>query len=246
MRTILTCTLTLTALLLLAPGAFAASFDCEAARTPVERQICGDRHVSELDEHLARYYRVAQRTLERGRTCLRDDQRRWLREVRNVCDDPECLARAYGLRLRELEAFQPGANELTSIELPAGPVLLWIFAPGEDELALPTDTSQLFAVDGTYVDEPLHGPSLRTDDGDVYVLIPTMLFEGDPRGILEPLQTSAARVHARGHLLDRAPDPADYEDPAAAPTGAFDNRECVFLYRPADELEPTALDAERP
>ena len=246
MRTILTCTPTLPALLLLAPRVFAASFDCEAARTPVERQICGDPLVSELDEHLARYYRVAQGTLERGRTCLRDDQRRWLREDRNACDDPECLARAYGLRLRELEAFQPGASELRSIELPAGPVLLWIFAPGEDEFALPTDSSRPATVEGTYVDEPLHGPSLRTDEGDLYVLVPTMLYEGDPRGVLQQLQASTGRVSARGHLLDRAPDPADYEDPAAAPAGAFDNRECVFLYRPVDGVEPAALEAERP
>jgi uncharacterized protein len=209
----------------------AASFDCAKAQSSVEKQICADPVVSELDEHLGRYYRVAQAALERGGECLRADQRQWLRETRNQCADAQCLRDVYGKRLRELEAFQPGATEIKSIELPDGPVLAWIFAPGEDELALPTGSSAPFTAEGTYKDEPLHGPTLRTADGKLYVLIPSMLFEGDPRGVLEGLAASGATIRARGKLLEQAPDPADYEDPADAPHGAFDNRECVFVYR---------------
>lgn len=223
--------LTAFALLVVAEPLAAASFDCAKAQSNVEKQICADPVVSELDEHLGRYYRVAHAALERGGECLRADQRRWLRETRNQCADAQCLRNAYGKRLRELEAFQPGATEIKSIELPDGPVLAWIFAPGEDELALPTGSSKPFTADGIYKEEPLHGPTLRTAAGELYVLVPLMLFEGDPRGVLEGLAASGATIRARGKLLEQAPDPADYEDPADAPHGAFDNRECVFVYR---------------
>ncbi len=209
----------------------AASFDCAKAQSNVEKQICADPVVSELDEHLGRYYRAAQAALERGGECLRADQRRWLRETRNQCADTDCLRDVYGKRLRELEGFQPGATEIKSIDLPDGPALAWIFAPGEDELALPTGTSKPFTAEGTYKDEPLHGPTLRTADGELYVLVPLMLFEGDSRGVLEGLAASGETIRARGKLLEQAPDPADYADPADAPEGAFDNRECVFVYR---------------
>ncbi|KVM71551.1 hypothetical protein WJ60_08500 [Burkholderia ubonensis] len=39
--------------------AVAASFDCRAARTDVERAICGDAELSRLDEQLDDTYRVA-------------------------------------------------------------------------------------------------------------------------------------------------------------------------------------------
>lgn len=216
-------------LLLFAHGAFGASFDCAKAATRIEKQICADPHLSELDDYLDRYYHAAQQRLDRAGECLRKDQRRWLRETRNVCESVDCLKDAYGSRLRELERFQPGATSIEHIELPPGPTLAWIFAPAEDELALPSGSSAAVTIEGVYVDEPLHGPSVRASDG-VYVIVPTMLFEGQSHGVLERLQASEARVLVRGHLMDEKPNAADYEDPEQTPQGFFDNRECVYLY----------------
>ncbi len=230
MRPITSLITALGASLFLAHTSFAASFDCAKAGTPMEKQICSDPFVSELDEHLGRYYRVAQQRLGRASECLRRDQRRWLREARNTCTTVECLKQAYGLRLRELEGFQPGASTVESIELPAGPTLMWIFAPAEDAQAVPSGSSKPFAIEGIYIDESLHGPSVRTDDGEVYVIVPSMLFEGDPHGVLERLMSSRARVVVRGLLMDVAPDPRDYEDPAQTPKGHLDNRECIYLH----------------
>lgn len=211
-------------------ASFAASFDCANATTSIEKQICADPVVSELDEHLGRYYEAARQRLERAGECLREDQRRWLREVRNACATAECLKEAYGLRLTELERFQPGANLVESHPLPDGPTLAWIFAPAEDEEALPNGSSRPFTIEGTYYDDPMHGPSLRTNEGDVYVLIPTMLYEGDPHGALARVESSATQIIVRGYLMDTPPDPSDYEDPSQTPKGFLDNTKCTYIY----------------
>ena len=51
-------------------SASAASFPCEKAATSVEKSICADKAVSELDEHLGRYYSAARAALGSGKSCL--------------------------------------------------------------------------------------------------------------------------------------------------------------------------------
>ena len=76
-------------------SASAASFDCNKARSHVEKMICSDRELSELDEHLGRYYEGARMTLQGSEACFKTDQMQWLKSVRNACGDNTCLRTAY-------------------------------------------------------------------------------------------------------------------------------------------------------
>jgi uncharacterized protein len=85
-----------------ATEARAASFDCARAQSAVERLICSDPQVSELDERLDRAYRAAEVTGMWQRSELGPDQRDWLKNVRSKCSDAPCLVRAYQARIDEL------------------------------------------------------------------------------------------------------------------------------------------------
>lgn len=82
-----------------------ASFDCQKAKTPVEKLICGDPTLSVLDDGLAFAYR--QQLASSGqRDALKAQQQAWLRE-RNACRDRACLKAAYSKRLAELQPASP-------------------------------------------------------------------------------------------------------------------------------------------
>lgn len=81
----------------------AASFDCNSAQTPVERQICASEVVSKLDSELARIYSDKHRELPASQARrLVDEQRAWLANERAKCTDEKCLIVAYGSRLTRL------------------------------------------------------------------------------------------------------------------------------------------------
>lgn len=84
-------------------SASAASFDCSKASTRVERGICVDEELSELDVHLATYFRkiISNRSRDDAAQ-LKKAQRQWLAEVRNQCPDTDCVKLAYLTRLAEL------------------------------------------------------------------------------------------------------------------------------------------------
>ncbi len=104
------------------------SFDCAKATLPAERLICASPDLSGLDEMLGRSFTVAVDKLAAAGACLRTDQSRWLRTVRNACGDDACLQRAYRLRLGELNPFQPGASFVKDV--PSGPALVAAVPPG--------------------------------------------------------------------------------------------------------------------
>jgi uncharacterized protein len=96
------------------------SFDCSKATTNIERMVCSDIELSELDSRLADAY---QRNLTGSDSAeqLRMEQRLWLRDVRNRCPSIDCLRRAYQHRLEalanECDFFQkyrsnPNAEEI--------------------------------------------------------------------------------------------------------------------------------------
>jgi uncharacterized protein YjbI with pentapeptide repeats/uncharacterized protein YecT (DUF1311 family) len=76
-------------------GVIRASFDCAAARTRVERMICGpdDYMLRQLDRELAAVYRRA----VAADPSVAASQRAWLAE-RDRCADSLCLERAYAAR----------------------------------------------------------------------------------------------------------------------------------------------------
>jgi uncharacterized protein len=80
----------------------AASFDCSKATTAVEKMICADAQLSDLDVQVARSYR---RALENPADAgpLKSEQRLWLAD-RNKCKDVACLASSYQQRLKGLDS----------------------------------------------------------------------------------------------------------------------------------------------
>jgi uncharacterized protein YecT (DUF1311 family) len=86
--------------------AYAASFDCANATTPIERKICADPVISAMDEMLAKVY---SQTLKGVGDCndLAGSQEAWLIR-RNGCKDTGCVQRAYEDRISELSCQDTG------------------------------------------------------------------------------------------------------------------------------------------
>lgn len=80
--------------------AIAASFDCNQARTPVERAICADPSLSAMDEQMAMLFERAKQHGEPAKVI--SWQKTWLRERRNTCKDLACLKLQYQLQLHLL------------------------------------------------------------------------------------------------------------------------------------------------
>ena len=210
--------------LVLAHGmANAASFDCAKAQSRVEKAICADREVSDLDEYLGRYYSAARSTLRESAPCLAADQKQWLSAVRNKCADATCLKKVYLERLGELHPLQPGATLLKNVELPRVPALAWIIPPAADHVAAPRRPSaKPLEAKGRVINDVEKGDGfvLRTAEGATHVLLLAMFFDGPSVDMLNGLAKEPnATFLARGH---------------AAQSGGNVNYEpsrCVFLYR---------------
>lgn len=105
--------LTLTVAALLQYGtAQAAGFDCTKAKTSVEKMICADAYLSQLDSNLKTAFDEAKQEMAGldGDTGERIDpvgkeQKKWLLTVRNRCTTTTCLLDAYRSRIRQLRAL---------------------------------------------------------------------------------------------------------------------------------------------
>lgn len=87
----------------------AASFSCAKANTNIEKMICADPELSELDSDLNELY---QQTLEQSTDRLKavSEQRQWLRTERNPCQDVVCLKKIYQTRFDEFAKTQTQAG----------------------------------------------------------------------------------------------------------------------------------------
>ena len=107
----------LMAMLLMAGTAQSASFNCDAAKTKVERAICGSSQLSKLDESLGSAYRRAKEALSPpAATAFTAGQSSWVRfvSVRCFLDDNaagvpatpahQCLIDSYQNRIKDIEA----------------------------------------------------------------------------------------------------------------------------------------------
>jgi len=126
-----TCAVLVMAGCLLAPVSQAASFDCDAARTDVERAICADDQLGREDDLLAEAYGAVRKEMPvTGRAGLLREQRAWLRQ-RDACVSPDggsdaagCLRDAMQSRRRALDAQITGirdAFDRTVLSIPADP-----------------------------------------------------------------------------------------------------------------------------
>jgi uncharacterized protein len=74
--------LVLSAFLSAAHPGFAQSFDCAKAQTRVEKMVCADRGIADLDAYLGRYYSAAREAMPGAASCLQADQSQWLKRIR--------------------------------------------------------------------------------------------------------------------------------------------------------------------
>jgi uncharacterized protein YecT (DUF1311 family) len=204
-------------------SALAASFPCEKAQSRVEKTICADAELSQLDEYLARYYGGARAGLGAGAACLAADQRRWLSATRNACADATCLKKAYLERLGELHPLQPGATELRNLELPRVPSLVWIIPPAQDNVAAPLKpNAPPLEVRGELFDDIAQGDGFVLRGAQGSTLLVMLMF-------LEP--ETAQRLT----LLSKMPN-VSYRARGSAATNRsgriyYEPSRCVFLYR---------------
>jgi uncharacterized protein YecT (DUF1311 family) len=99
---------------------FSAGFDCAKAQSKVELLICADPELSALDSELNTAYRQALQQSKHSQQ-ITQVQRRWVKEVRNVCTDALCLKSAYTVRMRGMansaatpEVLKKGLKETSS------------------------------------------------------------------------------------------------------------------------------------
>lgn len=101
-------------------GAYAASFDCAAARSPIEHAICSDAQLSALDSELADAYRAALNTPGNAAAPLKAAQREWLKQRSPSGEiDVAALRAAYRARIDALRT-QPAVR--SPIAASGGPV----------------------------------------------------------------------------------------------------------------------------
>lgn len=86
--------------------ASAASFDCEKAEAVIEKLICSDSQISELDSRLGEIYAAA-RTQSSNSDQIKHEQRDWIKNVRNKCTDIDCFRNAYAARISVLASLAP-------------------------------------------------------------------------------------------------------------------------------------------
>lgn len=100
----------------------AASFDCAKANIWVEKAICSNAKLSELDEAMAQQYKSELATAsdyedsDAYKIITRNEQRQWLKFRRNTCKSEKCLIREYKERIGERDGSY--ANDLARSELP--------------------------------------------------------------------------------------------------------------------------------
>lgn len=204
----------------------AASFACEKAASRVEKMICADPDLSQLDEHLGRYYAAARTTLAHADACLAVDQRNWLRTSRNACKDVACLKQKYLKRLAALDALQPGASSLRGVDLPREMPLVWIVPPALDEMAAPRDgPTRALTVRGTLRDESANGDGfvIQASSGDKHLILFLMFLESASTTALSDLaRVPNAIYEARGQTDVTREGGMD-----------FSPGRCTFVYRVA-------------
>ena len=226
--------------------AAAQSFDCAKAQTRIEKLVCADRGVADLDEYLGRYYSAARAEMPGAAACLQSDQSQWLKTRRDACADAACLKSAYLERLAELDPLQPGVTALKNVALPNVPSLVWIIPPASDKAAAPPNPKATpFEATGAIVNDIASNPNsegivLRTNEGTRIPLVLLMFLEGDTQDHLTSLAKETATFRARGY--------------ASSNLGRtfFEPGRCVFVHRmpapavPAQDPDPHSKAAGYP
>lgn len=83
---------------------WAASFDCNKAKTKVEKLICRHADLSMLDDELGKHYQKLL-VVSNDKTKVIKSERHWLRKTRNQCQTHACLHQVYVKRIRTLKTL---------------------------------------------------------------------------------------------------------------------------------------------
>lgn len=106
------------------------SFDCAKASSETETMVCGDPHLAQLDNEIARLYKLAENTPQPDRQRmqeLRATQRGWIKG-RNECwkadDKRACIVDAYASRIMYLRQGYANSRTDDDAGISTGPFAL--------------------------------------------------------------------------------------------------------------------------
>jgi uncharacterized protein len=99
------------------PSVHPASFDCAKAKTKIDKLVCGDPKLSDLDDKLSALYKKALE-LSPVPEDSKEQQREWVKGWRNTCKGAACLERAYASRISDLEKDLKNLPFKPSLEKP--------------------------------------------------------------------------------------------------------------------------------
>jgi hypothetical protein len=173
---------------------------------------------------LARAYTFAVGELGIAGGCLRIDQSRWLREVRNACRDETCVRRAYRARLGELNPFQPGVTFYK--DAPKRPELVAAVPPGEN--IHPVDAPE------NPDPKPMRAEGTLSEEGGGYILT----AKGGAQYVVQNFYFKEATIKRFNDVLVAAGERgrlrlSGYR--AATPgQNLFEPRRCILLHRLPD------------
>ncbi len=101
-------------LVLFTQSVFAASFDCNKAATFIEKAICGNERISNLDDELAVNFKAVKNSISDDEAKeLIASQKQWL-SVRNKCTDDKCLIDSYSKRIAAIAGNSSVSNVSSS------------------------------------------------------------------------------------------------------------------------------------
>lgn len=85
-------------------SSYAASFNCEKARTPTEHAICEHRAVNDADVKMVTTLNIIKRLVPMGtRGMIQDEQIKWI-HLRDQCaNSVRCLTDVYKMRQQKLD-----------------------------------------------------------------------------------------------------------------------------------------------
>ncbi|CAB1208201.1 lysozyme inhibitor LprI family protein [Acinetobacter bouvetii] len=91
---------------LFAGSTYAASFNCDKAKTQTEHAICEYRAVNDADVKMATTYNIIKRLVPMGtRGVIQDEQVKWL-QLRDQCgNSSRCLIEVYKMRQQKLDLY---------------------------------------------------------------------------------------------------------------------------------------------
>lgn len=152
------------------------SFDCRAARAPIERAICSDDLLAEWDAKMGKAFQQAMR-LRNNSDALQDNQRSWIAQRNSVCGSGveitrSCLLDATKTRFSFLsEILARGGNDTTTapvqrVEVTAAP-------KAEMALVVPSKPTEPATVSST---TPSTSPSNSAEDQGNWSFISIILL----------------------------------------------------------------------